>query len=64
MKLFTHNLLMCNKKNCTTNNYPLRIILEEKKVFTTEFDKELILKYLKRIDLPSLNEATKNVYLA
>jgi len=26
MKLITHNILMCNKKGCTQNNFPLRLI--------------------------------------
>ena len=25
MKLITHNILMCNRKGCTTNNFPLRL---------------------------------------
>ena len=29
MKLLTHNLLMCNKKGCTTNNYPLKLVVNE-----------------------------------
>ena len=28
MKLLTHNLLMCHKKGCTVNNFPLRLVVE------------------------------------
>ena len=27
MKLITHNLLMCNKKGCTQNNFPLKLVV-------------------------------------
>lgn len=28
MKLITHNILMCNKKGCTKNNFPLRLAVK------------------------------------
>lgn len=28
MKLITHNILMCNKKGCTKNNFPLKLAVK------------------------------------
>jgi hypothetical protein len=29
MRLLSHNLLMCNAKNCDKNNFPLKILVEK-----------------------------------
>lgn len=29
MKLITHNILMCNKKGCTKNNFPLKLVVKQ-----------------------------------
>lgn len=61
MKLLAHNLLMCNKKGCTINNYPLTI--QASKVITkpNEFDEELLKHFLKKIDLNGLNSACRDI---
>ncbi len=61
MKLLTHNLLMCNKKGCTINNFPLTIKAVNQKVNDFGYDAELVLRTLKKVDLPALTEATKSV---
>jgi hypothetical protein len=61
MKLLTHNLLMCNKKGCTINNFPLKIKLEKSSINKFEFDQELVKRTLKKIDLPGLTIACKDV---
>jgi hypothetical protein len=61
MKLFTHNLLMCNKKGCTINNFPLKIKCDKSVVGKFDFDEELIKRTLKKLDLPALTQATKDV---
>jgi len=57
----THNLLMCNRKGCTLNNFPLRIKCSEMLTKEVDFDKELIIKFLKKVDLPALSLACKDV---
>ncbi len=61
MKLLTHNLLMCNKKGCTINNFPLVIKASNMSQSSVNFDPELILKTLKKLDLAALSLATKYV---
>jgi multifunctional methyltransferase subunit TRM112 len=61
MKLLTHNLLMCNIKGCTINNFPLSITVIKSSNSTREFDTEVVTRTLKKIDLPALTEATKMV---
>lgn len=63
MKLLTHNLLMCNKKGCTINNFPLTIKCEEKSNIKFDFDHELVSRTIKKLDLPALTEACKDVFL-
>lgn len=36
MKLITHNILMCNKKGCTKNNFPLRLVATKIQEYETE----------------------------
>ena len=63
MRLMTHNLLMCNKKGCTINNFPL--VIKPTKIITNsvEFDEDLIKRFLKKLDFTALTSATKDVKL-
>ena len=61
MKLLTHNLLMCNKKGCTINNFPLSIKCIKEATNQYNFDEDLIKRSLKKLDLPALTQATKEV---
>jgi len=61
MKLMTHNLLMCNRKGCTLNNFPLKIKCNENVFFEVEYDSNLMTRFLKKIDLPALTLACKDV---
>lgn len=61
MKMLTHNLIMCNKKGCTINNYPLSIKCTKQSVNKFEFDPELVTRTLKKIDLPALTKASIDV---
>ncbi len=63
MKLLTHNLLMCNKKGCTINNFPLGIKSVKQNLIDFGYDQDLVLRTLKKLDLPALTEATKSVKL-
>ncbi len=61
MKLLTHNLLMCNKKGCTINNFPLAIKCSKQGSSKFEYDQELLTRTLRKLDLPALTQATKDV---
>lgn len=61
MKLLTHNLLMCNKKGCTINNYPLTIQASKVIAKPNKYDEELLRRFLKKIDLNGLNSACKDI---
>jgi hypothetical protein len=61
MKLLTHNLLNCNKKDCSGKNFPLKIISIVGKLDNIEYDEELIKRFLKKVDMPALTSATKDV---
>jgi hypothetical protein len=61
MKVLTHNLLNCNKKACAGKNFPLKIVNTLGKIDTMEFDEELIKRFLKKVDMPGLTSATKDV---
>ena len=63
MKLMTHNLLMCNRKGCTLNNFPLKIKCNESIFNEVEYDKDLMTRFLKKVDLPALTLASKDVKL-
>ena len=36
MKLITHNIMMCNKKGCTTNNFPLKLIANKVEMYNED----------------------------
>jgi len=61
MKLLTHNMLMCNKKGCTINNFPLKIKCIKQGVQKFDFDEELVKRFLKKLDLPALTQACIDV---
>lgn len=61
MKLMTHNLLMCNKKGCTINNFPLNIKSTKSVITNIDYDENLTKNFLKKIDLPALTLACRNV---
>jgi multifunctional methyltransferase subunit TRM112 len=63
MKLMTHNLLTCNKKGCTTNNFPLKIIVAQTGLLNIDYDEDLVKRMLKKLDLPALTSACKDVGL-
>ena len=58
MKLITHNIMMCNKKGCTQNNYPLKIVCNKVEVYgedaTINYSKALMQRLLQKLDLAAL----------
>merc|ERR1711990_1208102 len=63
MKLMTHNLLMCNKKGCTINNFPLKVTSSKLEIQSIPLDEDIVKRFLKKIDLPALTGATKELDL-
>ena len=56
MKLFTHNLLVCNKKG-VKDGYPLKIEAKKVDIVKTEFNQEFIKGILTKIDYDALRNA-------
>lgn len=61
MKIFTHNLLMCNKKGCTLNNYPLKIKSTNTIIVPHEYNHDEVKAFLKKVDWKGLESACKDV---
>lgn len=59
----THNILMCNKKGCTINNFPFKIVCTNLAINKVDFDADLVKRFLKKTDLPALTSACKDVYI-
>ena len=51
MKLLTHNILMCNRKGCTKNNFPLKLVAQKIEDISQEpnADGEIALEYSKNL---------------
>ena len=58
MRLVTHNFLKSNVKGATTG-YPLTVEATELSTEDVEFDRDLILRLLEKIDYDVLREAAK-----
>lgn len=61
MKLITHNMLQCNVKGCTTNNFPLDIKANEVAKEETEFRPDFIRHMLPKLDWKALVSAAEQV---
>lgn len=61
MKLFTHNLLMCNKKGCSINNYPLKIIPTKIINVPHEYNKDSLIRFIQKIDFNGLKSACNDL---
>ena len=61
MKLFTHNILMCNKKGCTINNYPLKIIATKIINVPHEYNKDSLIRFIQKIDFNGLKSACNDL---
>ena len=65
MKLITHNLLMCNKKGCTTNNFPLKLVAHTVELYKEEaqmaYTKELMSRLAEKLDMDALRTTVKEL---
>jgi len=60
MKLFTHNILKCNSKKCTSS-YPLKIVAKKVDTQQGNFNQETTERFLKKVDPVVLNQAVKDI---
>ena len=63
MRLLTHNLLMCNRKQCS-GGFPLRIVSRETKLSESDFNPVHIRSMLSRIEYSALVEAASSLGMA
>ena len=61
MRLFTHNLLQCHVKNCTKNNYPLRIQEAEIEEIEAEFNSGFVTRLIPKLDWAALISTLNSV---
>ena len=61
MKLLTHNMLMCNRKGCTIEHFPMKIEPTKLAVHESEFNPDFILNVLPKIDWNALVSGAKDV---
>ena len=58
MKLITHNIMMCNKKGCTQNNFPLKVIATTVEMYNEdslmEYSKPLMQRLMEKLDMDAL----------
>eukprot|EP01105_Mastigella_eilhardi_P024320 TRINITY_DN6326_c0_g1_i3.p3 TRINITY_DN6326_c0_g1~~TRINITY_DN6326_c0_g1_i3.p3 ORF type:complete len:123 (+),score=46.13 TRINITY_DN6326_c0_g1_i3:41-409(+) len=64
MRLLTQNMLMCVKKGCTQEHFPLHIEAEKVERVASEFKLAFIKSMLERIDWPGLVKSAKDVGMA
>ncbi|KAI8851453.1 Trm112p-domain-containing protein, partial [Chytridium lagenaria] len=53
-RLIVHNVLMCNAKGCTSNNYPLKIEEAELETLEVEYNENFLRRFLVKLDWPAL----------
>lgn len=63
MRLLTHNMMMCNRKQCS-GGFPLGIVARETKVSESEFNGDHIRSMLSRIEYEALVSAATSVGMA
>ena len=56
MRLLSHNLLICNVAKCDKNNYPLLIEVEKSIYRESEFNKDNIVRLVKKLDWLALHK--------
>jgi hypothetical protein len=61
MRLLTHNMLMCNVKGCSTNNFPLQLKATSIQKEESEFNPDFVKHMLPKLDYNALVTACKDV---
>ncbi|ELP87513.1 hypothetical protein EIN_098000 [Entamoeba invadens IP1] len=65
MKLFTHNLLICPKKKCGINSFPLKIVSQKVEKVTTPVNEDFLISLIEseRLNWAGLVSAGQNIGL-
>ena len=63
MRLLTHNLVMCNRKQCS-GGFPLKVVARETKLGESEFNADHIRSMLTRIEYEALVATAVSVGMA
>ena len=61
MRLLTHNLLMCNKRGCTSDHFPMKIKPTKIVVEESEFNPEEVRAMYSKLDWAALVSGAKDV---
>jgi multifunctional methyltransferase subunit TRM112 len=54
MRLLSHNILVCNVVKCINNNLPFRIHVDKSEYRESEFNREHIIKLIRKLEWSSL----------
>lgn len=63
MKLLTHNMLICNRKGCTIEHFPMKIEPTKLGVHESEFNPAFILNVLPKIEWAALVKGARDVII-
>ena len=61
MRLFSHNLLICNVAKCDKNNFPLIIEVEKSVYRASDFNSDNIKKLVKKLDWLALHKTVTDM---
>eukprot|EP01111_Echinosteliopsis_oligospora_P009156 TRINITY_DN2636_c0_g1_i1.p1 TRINITY_DN2636_c0_g1~~TRINITY_DN2636_c0_g1_i1.p1 ORF type:complete len:123 (+),score=18.07 TRINITY_DN2636_c0_g1_i1:199-567(+) len=61
MKILTHNMIMCNKKGCSENNFPLKIVATVVDKQEIEFQPDFIKRLITNLSWPGIVSAAKDL---
>lgn len=61
MRLFSHNLLICNVAKCEKNNFPLIIEVEKSIYRSSDFNRDNIRKLVKKLDWLALHKTVTDM---
>ncbi len=55
MRLLTQNILRCNVNKCVNSSIPLRVIVDKSEIIETDFQEQLVVQTLKKLDFKNLH---------
>lgn len=61
MRLFSHNLLICNVAKCEKNNFPLIIEVEKSIYRSSDYNRDNIRKLVKKLDWLALHKTVTDM---
>jgi len=61
VRLITHNLLACHAKDCTTNNFPLKLTNVKLALRDADFNPDFLRGFLPRVEWDALIQASREV---